>query len=130
MMTTVEVNAADIFSDARGMGEAALERMAAGDVRDAAEKAWCATMRATEALVFARTGQEQGKSTDAGRRLRALSVRDPSLLDIRDRYIVRQEILHGECFYHNYYELEEIDILVNQTSGYIADAERLASSSL
>ena len=129
-MTTVEANAANIFSDARLMRDAALSQMAAGDIRDAAEKAWCATMRATEAFVLARTGQGPGKSTDAGRRLRALSVRDPSLLDLRDRYIVRQEILHGECFYHNYYELEEIDILVNQTSDYIADAERLASSAL
>ena len=129
-MTTIEANAARIFADARLMRDAALSQMAAGDIRDAAEKAWCATMRATEALVFARTGQEPGKSTDAGRRLRALSVRDASLLDLRDRYIVRQEILHGECFYHNYYELEEIDTLVNQTSDYILDAEQLASSSL
>ena len=126
-MTTVEVNAANIFSDARIMRDAALSQMAAGDIRDAAEKAWCATMRATEALVLARTGQGPGKSTDAGRRLRALSVRDRSLWELRRSYMERQEVLHGECFYHDYYELEEIDILVNQTSDYIVDAERLAS---
>ncbi len=125
-MTTVEANAERIFADARLMRDAALSQMAAGDIRDAAEKAWCATMRATEALVLARTGQEPGKSTDAGRRLRSLSMKDRSLMSLRDLYLVRQEILHGECFYHNYYELEEIDLLVSQTSDFILDAERLA----
>ena len=127
-MTTVETDANRIFADARIMRDAALERMDAGDIRDAAEKAWCATVRATEALVLARTGQELGTSSMAGRRLRDLSLNDPSLLNIRDRYIVRQEILHGECFYHDYYNPVEIDILVRETADYIRDAERLASS--
>ena len=39
-MTTVDANAARIFEDARRMRDAALECMEAGDVRDAAEKAW------------------------------------------------------------------------------------------
>ena len=125
-MTTIEANAAAIFEDARRMGEAALERMAAGDVRDAAEKAWCATMRAAEALVLARTGQEPGKSTVATLRLRALSVQDPSLRNLRDRYIARQEILHGECFYHDRFDREEIDLLVGETADFVRDAERLA----
>ncbi len=125
-MTTVEANAARIFTDARLMRDAALERMAAGDIRDAAEKAWCATLRATEALVLVRTDQEPRKSTDAGRRLRALSMSDKSLWAVRLRYLERQEVLHGECFYHDYYDPEEIDLLVNQTSDYIQDAERLS----
>ena len=86
-MTTVEANAERIFADARLMRDAALERMAAGDVRDAAEKAWCATVRATEALVLVRTGQEPGTSTMAGRRLQALSVSDQPLWELRTRYL-------------------------------------------
>ena len=85
-MTTVEAEAARIFSDARHMRDAALAQMAAGDVRDAAEKAWCATLRATEALVLVRTGEGPSTSTAAGRRLRALSMSDQSLLNLRDRY--------------------------------------------
>ena len=125
-MTTIEANAASIFEDARHMGDAAVERMAAGDVRDAAEKAWCATMRATEALVLARTGLEPGESIVASRRLRVLSLNDPSLLNLRDRYIARQEVLHGECFYHDYYNPAEIDRFVNDTADFVRDAERLA----
>ena len=56
-MTTTETNPDLIFADARRMHSSALNRMVAGDIRDAAEKAWCATFRATEALVLARTGQ-------------------------------------------------------------------------
>ena len=125
-MTTVEANAARIFADARRMRDAALERMAAGDVRDAAEKAWCATLRATEALVLARTGQEPETSTAAGRRLQVLVAADPKLWDLRTRYFDRQGVLHGECFYHDYYQPVVIERLIRETADYIRDAERLA----
>ena len=125
-MTTLEANSAIIFADARGMREAALERMAAGDYRDAAEKAWCATLRATEALVLARTGDGPRTSTFAGRRLRAIARTEPALKELRDRYLVRQAILHGECFYHDYYDPEEIEELIHETADYIQDAESLA----
>ena len=127
-MTTAEASAAGIFADARLMRDAALERMDAGDLRDAAEKAWCATMRATEALVLARTGEGPGTSTAAGRRLRSLSVNDSALMDLRLRYADRQDVLHGECFYHNYCQPVVTERLINETSDYIRDAERLASS--
>ena len=47
----------ELFDDARHMQAEAMARLADGDVRDAAEKAWCATKSATEALILARTGQ-------------------------------------------------------------------------
>ena len=126
-MTTAEANAARIFADARLMEEAALERMAAGDMRDAAEKAWCATVRATEALVLARAGQEPGTSTAAGRRLRDLVEGDRSLENLAFRYHYRQTVLHGECFYHDYCQPVVAERLIRETSDYILDAERLAA---
>ena len=125
-MTTAQANAGRIFADARLMRDASLERMAAGDIRDAAEKAWCATVRAAEALVLSRTGQQPGTSTTAGRRLRALAVDDHSLEPLASRYYRRQEALHGECFYHDFYDPREIELLVNQTADYVQEAERLA----
>ena len=127
-MTTVEASAAHIFADAWLMRDAALERMAAGDIRDAAEKAWCATMRATEALVLARTGEGPRTSTAAGRRLRALSLEDQSVEGLAHLYSYRQEVLHGECFYHDYCQPLVTEQLINETADYILDAERLASS--
>ena len=125
-MTTVDANADRIFADARRMRDAALERMAAGDIRDAAEKAWCATVRATEALVLARTGQEPETSTMAGRRLQTLAGADPSLWDLRTSYSDRQSALHGECFYHEHCEPVVTERLIRETSDYIGEAERLA----
>ena len=125
-MTTVEANAERIFSDARLMRDAALERMAAGDIRDAAEKAWRSTVRATEALVLVRTGQEPGTSTMAGRRLRSISANDQPLRDLRIRYSYHKVVLLEECLYHDYCVPEEIAALINETLDYIRDAERLA----
>ena len=125
-MTTVEADAERIFADARLMRDAALSQMAAGDIRDAAEKAWCATVRATEALVLVRTGQQAGTSTAAGRRLRALAEEDQSLDDLASRYSHRQVVLHGECFYHDYCQPVVTERLINLTSDYILDAERLS----
>ena len=125
-MTTVEANAARILADARLMRDAALERMAAGDIRDAAEKAWCATVRATEALVLVRTGQAPGTSTAASRRLKALTVEDRSIESLAHLYSYRQDVLHGECFYHDYCQPVVTEQLIRETEEYIRDVERLA----
>lgn len=125
-MTTTETTPANIFADARRMHIAALERMDAGDIRDAAEKAWCSTVRAAEALVLARTGQEPTTSTAAGRRLRTISRADPALRDLRRIYIERQTILHDECFYHDDCEPDETEDLIRETTQFIRGAEALA----
>ena len=54
---TLSVAVRDIFADAQAVHAQAIERLAQGDIRDAAEKAWCATLRATDALILARTGE-------------------------------------------------------------------------
>ena len=127
-MTTVQANAERIFADARLMSDAALERLASGDIRDAAEKAWCATVRAAEALVLAHTAQEPGTSTEAGRRLRAISMSDKSLWDIRLRFLERLGILRDECLYNDYCQPVVTEELINETSDFILDAERLAQA--
>ena len=49
-----------IFLDARTLQSAAVERLDQGDIRDAAEKAWYATKRATDGFILAVTGEERG----------------------------------------------------------------------
>ena len=78
-MTTSEPDAPSVFAGARRMHGAALRRMAAGDIRDAAEQAWCATKRATDALILARTGEEPHRSTDTGSGLREIARLKPRL---------------------------------------------------
>ena len=126
-MTTAGVNSASIFADARRMHESALERMAAGDIRDAAEKAWCATLRATDALILTRTGELPPMSPVTTRELRRMAMTDAIAEDLLNRYRARQSGLHGECFYAGLCEpIEDTERLIRETADYVQDAERLA----
>ena len=127
LVTTTEADAPSVFADASQMQDAALRRMAAGDIRDAAEKAWCATKRATDALILARTGEEPHRSTDTGSGLREIARLEPAARSLRARYYERQGTLHGECFYIGLCEpVEDTELLIRETAEYIEDARRLA----
>ncbi len=125
MVAIDEVNG--IFADARTMYESSLERLAEGDIRDAAEKAWCATLRATNALLLARTGEEPEKTRETSGRLDQLARREPGARTLVGRYYSRQQRLHGDCFYSGIMEYpEEIERRIRETFDYISDAETLA----
>ena len=127
-MTTAETDAAAVFADAQDVLNTAIEQLVAGDLRDAAEKAWCATKRATDALILARTGELPPKSPDTTRRLLAMSEGDPAVRDLRGRYFERQSFLHGDCFYTGLCEpVEAAERLIRETTGYIQDARGLAT---
>ena len=126
-MTTTSADASPIFADARRMHTAALDRLDAGDVRDAAEKAWCAAKRATDALVLARTGQLPPKSPDTTRALLKLAKDHREIRSLRDRYFTRQSALHGDCFYTGWCEpIEAIQQLIHETEVFIQDTEALS----
>ena len=126
---TITADAARIFADARQALTEALDRLAQGDVRDAAEKAWCAAKRATDALILARTGQEPERSTDTRIGLERLANADERARSLIGRYYSRQSLLHGDCFYLGICEpLETIERRIRETLQYIQDAEALAES--
>ena len=128
-MTTADADVASVFDDALRMQQSALEQMAAGDIRDAAEKAWCAAKRATDALLLARTGEEPHRSSETGAGLRELARRKPGARSLRARYYERQGTLHGECFYIGLCEpVEETEALIRETADYIDDARSLAGA--
>ena len=119
-----------IFADARSVHADALRLLEAGDIRDAAEKAWCATKRATDALILARTGEMTELSPAITQGLVALSAEDRNLWSLRRRYFSRQSELHGACFYLGACDpIEEVERRIRQTADYINDAERLAGYS-
>ena len=125
------VNAADrvsaILTDARSVHSDAIRLLAAGDIRDAAEKAWCATKRATDALILSRTGVEPETSSDTSGGLLALTEGDDSMRSMVRRYYFRQRELHGDCFYLGLCEpLHETERRIRETADYINDAENLA----
>ena len=116
-----------LFADARELYDDALKMLAQDRLRNAADKAWCATKRATDALILARTGEEPRTSGQTMRMIRQLRSQEPSLEPLRQRYGYRQSFLHGACFYDGILEPEE-DIIadVRETIEFIRDAEALA----
>ena len=126
-MTTTSADPTPIFADARRMHDAALQRMAAGDIRDAADKAWCAAKRATDALILARTGQLPPKSPDTTHSLLRLAHDHPELRHLLGGYTTRRDILHGDCFYTGLCEpIDAIQALIHETAEFIQDAHTLA----
>ena len=118
-----------LLADARDLHQDALEMVEQDRLRNAAEKAWCATKRATDALILARTGDEPRSSGQTMRMIRQLRGQDPSLEPLRVSYAHRQSFLHGAAFYDGILEPAD-DIIrdVQETIDYIRDAEAMAET--
>ncbi len=126
-MTITSADPTPIFADALQMQEAALRRMAAGDIRDASDKAWCAAKRATDALILARTGRLPPKSPDTTRSLLRLAQDNAELRGLLGDYTTRHDVLHGDCFYTGLCEpADAIERLIRETADFIQDAQTLA----
>lgn len=118
----------EIFADAHSMYDDALERWVAGDIRDAAEKAWCATLRSTNALILALTDEEPETTPETARWLDRLARQEQGARSLVGRYYSRQVRLHGDCFYSGIIlDTDEIERHIRETIDYINDAEALAS---
>lgn len=128
MVATDEVR--EIFADARSLYASALERLEAGDIRDAAEKAWCAARRATEGLVVARRPSASvNTSIQVSAELRGLALRDEMFRTFPARLAERARYLHNDCFYNNQCEpVESTENIIRETIQYIEDAENLAET--
>lgn len=119
--------AGELFADAYGLYESAIERLEAGDMRDAADKAWCAIKRASDALILARTGNEPEKSPVTSRELRRLGHRASDVFPLVNRYAAARDFLHGDCFYLGLCEpVEDTERLIRGAADYIRDAELLS----
>ena len=88
-----------IFADAWVLHADALEELERGKLRNAAEKAWGATKRATDALVLARTGSEPRSSGQTIRGIRRLGAQNIALKQLELLCTNRSQVLHGMCFY-------------------------------
>ena len=124
---TLTAEAAAIFDGVLQMHQAALERLHTGDIRDAAEKAWCATKRATDALILARTGERPGMTAGTSDGLDALAALDAEAKPLVGRYYSRITQLHGCCFYEEGCN-PETERRIRETGDYIQDAEAKASA--
>ena len=97
-------------------------------IRDAAEKAWGATASAVEALIESTTGEEIEKGRERSRRLVNLEDNKiiPEEMNIVKRYYVREDILHGDCFYSGKCEpRDEIERRIIETKSLLTDIQKL-----
>ena len=125
--TSTRDRIAELFADARQVHSQAVARLDAGDVRDAAEEAWCATKRATDALILALTGEEPVTTARTTDELDALADRDPQARTLLGRYFSRLGQLHGACFYDARCN-PQTERRIRETAAYIDDAQHLAGA--
>ncbi len=123
--TTIQDQVDEIFADARRMQAQAVERLEQGDIRDAAEKAWCATKRATDALILALICQGPGPTGFTSDSLDDLVASGRVTDSLQGRYYSRLSQLHGACFYTGACN-RHTERRIRETAGYVADAEKLA----
>ncbi len=128
-MTTTTDRVSELFDDARVLYGDALDMLAEGKIRNAAEKAWGATKRSTDALVLARTGTEPQSAGGARRALLRMSSNDQAIDRFQGQYYTRSALLHVNCFYDGNCEpIEEMTALIRDTDSYINEAITLAGT--
>ena len=99
-----------------------------GRIRNAADKAWGATKRATDVLILERTGEEPERTTQTSSGIRALGRQNEELRSLHMRYVERVTQLPGDCFYDGHCEPEDyFEELIRDTADYIFDAEAIAA---
>jgi hypothetical protein len=100
-------------------------------VKDASEKAWNSIVQATDALIYALTGSKPMSHYERRVALRDLERRMESVkkLELRDRYMARYKVLHGEAFYEGVVDLEEVKTELDKAEEYVRDVERLLRGS-
>ena len=114
-----------IFADAQALYAEAIEILDMGKQRIAAEAAWGATKRATDALILARTGRVPSGTGQTTRGIGNLGKTEPEVAPLSRLYNARIVRLHGRCFYSGI--CSEVTDLIRDTYDYILEAERLAS---
>ena len=127
-MPTSTGRVSELFVDAQSLYSDALEMLEQGKIRNAAEKAWGATKRSTDAMVLARTGDEPQSAGQARRALLRLSNDRSDIDAFQGQYNTRSALLHVNCFYDGNCEPEaEMTALIRATDSYIQEAIDLAA---
>ncbi len=128
-MTTTTDRVSELFADAHVLYGDALEILDQGKLRNAAEKAWGATKRSTDAMVLARTGAEPQSRGRLGSVLLGLGGRAPAIGIFHGQYSTRAQLLYLNCVCDGNCEPEEeMTALIRATDSFIQEARNLASS--
>lgn len=119
----------DLLEDAERLVKRAIEEMEV-DLRDAAEKAWVATLQATNALILERTGKVPERTPETSVELHRLCAEEPEVegMKLVERYHTRSDYLHGQCFYMGIcIPTEAVKRRIRETREYVEDVKKLVS---
>lgn len=115
--------------DAESLYQGALKELEVGRVRKAAENAWGATAKATDALLHVRAKVEVVRGLGRTRELYKLAKVDQEVRELKliKQYNDRILHLHGNCFYEGIYEIPDVDLkkLIVETGKYIENVKKL-----
>ena len=90
----IRVSVRALLEDAWGQYHSAVERLEAGDVRDACGKAWNATRAASEGAVLAHQRQYIATTINISNGLRRSLAREYNLPELSAQYAQRAQYLH------------------------------------
>ena len=113
-----------MLDDAWEQYRSALERLNAGDVRDACGKAWNATRAASEAAVLAHSGNT-ATTINISSGLRSLA-KQHNLPSLSAGYAQRAQYLHIDACYYGACHNDDIPDLIYGTEEFIRAAQELA----
>lgn len=119
-----------LLKDADFLYNEAIEELNRGKLRNAAEKAWGAALRAVNALIVERTGVEPERTPDTTIELHKLAGKDEAIDENRivDRYHTRADFLHGQCFYTGLCEpRNQVERRIKETVNFIDDVRKLCN---
>jgi len=96
-------------------------------IRDSAEKAWNATVQATNALILKLTGKLPSSHWERRKMLRELEMRFPEVKKfmLRDRYGAREKHLHETVFYEGYIDVEDVKYELEKVKAYLDDIGKM-----
>ena len=123
-MDSEGISVRSLLDDAWDQYRSALERLEAGDVRDACGKAWNATRAASEAAVLSHQGNTS-TTINIASGLRSLA-RQYNLPELSAGYAQRAQFLHIDACYYGAYDNEDIPDLIHGTADYISAAQNIA----
>ncbi len=114
------------FEDAWHQYESALERLEAGDIRDACGKAWIATRAATRAAALAH-GEDPQNTNQISSWIRRVGRETSGFELVPIMFGARARFLHQQVCYDGHIDDPDIPDMIHDTADYIRQAERLAS---
>jgi len=119
---------ADVFLEsARDELQTGLVKNDTVRIRDSSEKAWNAVVHATNASLLALTGKIPLSHYERRVMLRETEKSRPEVKDlgVRDRYMARFRVLHGEVFYEGVIDIEELKFEMEKAEEYIKNIKSM-----